>query len=127
VGFSHSTIESIESDLNILPYFVADGHFVPLIKVYQTGLTRMAERNSQSLPSQQSVDSSSHSPKDASRIGKLEICPKTPETKEFLYRQAYWFHRDQCFRAVPLYFTPCRCSCEEPKSRFHGLIFFLLI
>ena len=45
------------------PYFIADGHHVPLIKDHQTGLTWMAEMKDDllRLPSQQSDGLSSHS------------------------------------------------------------------
>jgi hypothetical protein len=75
------------------PYFIADGqHHKPLIKYYQTGLTWMAERRFAKptvAAKQRFVKSFA---KDASarifpdRIGKPEICPKYPDTKENIDR-----------------------------------------
>jgi hypothetical protein len=74
------------------PYFIADGHHVPLIQDYQTGLTWMAERRFAEptvAAKQRFVKSFA---KDASarifpdRIGTPEICPKYPDTKENIDR-----------------------------------------
>jgi hypothetical protein len=70
------------------PYFIADGHHVPLIKDHQTGLTWMAERRfapptvaaKQRFIKSFAQDGSARIFPD--RIGVPEICPKYPDTKE---------------------------------------------
>jgi uncharacterized small protein (DUF1192 family) len=74
------------------PYFIADGHHVPLIKDHQTGLTWMAERRfapptvaaKQRFIRSFAQDDSARIFPD--RIGVPEICPKYPDTKENIDR-----------------------------------------
>ena len=74
------------------PYFVADGHHVPLIKDHQTGLTWMAERRfakptveaKRRFLKSFAQDSSARS--FPARVGMPEIRPKNPDTKENIDR-----------------------------------------
>jgi len=74
------------------PYFIADGHHVPLIKDHQTGLTWMAERRfakpiveaKRRFLKSFAQDSSARSFPD--RVGMPEIRPKYPDTKENIDR-----------------------------------------
>jgi hypothetical protein len=74
------------------PYFIADGHHVPLIKDHQNGLTWMAERRfapptvaaKQRFIKSFAQDGSARIFPD--RIGVPEICPKYPDTKENIDR-----------------------------------------
>jgi hypothetical protein len=74
------------------PYFIADGHHVPLIKDHQTGLTWMAERRfapptvaaKQRFIKSFTQDGSARIFPD--RIGVPEICPRYPDTKENIDR-----------------------------------------